>query len=329
MISVLLPFRNASPTISSAVRSILGQSHSDFELLAIDDGSEDDSCARLGAETDPRIRLIRMPTSAGIVPALQAGLEQARGEWIARMDADDISHRDRLSLQLEIGERNQLDVVSSKVRLIDACGRGMQRYVEWTNSLVDSDAIAASRFIECPVIHPSVLVRRDALLKAGGYADVPWAEDHDLWLRMLERGGRFGRIQRVLLDWRDSPRRLTRSDPRYGESARTEMRCHYLSRLSEVKRSGVVVAGAGPIGKRLARGLMERNVAVHGFLEVHPRRIGESIQGVPVVAAEELNQHWPDAVVLGAVGIEGGREQVSSLALEHGRVEGHDFWSVC
>ncbi len=163
----------------------------------------------------------------------------------------------------------------------------------------------------------------------GGYRDCPWAEDHDLWLRMLAAGCRIGKTPEMLVEWRDSPRRLTRSDPRYGADARMALRAHHLARLPEVRERGAVVAGAGPIGKSLVRALQAEGVALHGFLEVNPRRIGGRIHGLPVMESLAGLGHWTGAVVLGAVGIPGGRQRVRALALEAGRREGRDFWSVC
>ena len=220
-------------------------------------------------------------------------------------------------------------MVGCGVCLVDSCGEGMTRYVEWANSLTDAADISRSRFVECPLIHPSALIRADALDGVGGYRDVPWAEDHDLWLRMLEAGCRFEKVPEVLLDWRDSSHRLTRRDPRYGDEARMAMRCQFLMRQPAVAERGVSIAGAGPIGKRLARGLMQLGGTVRGFFEVNPRRIGERIHGVPVVGSDEVGTRWRESVLLGAVGVPGARERVRRIAVAAGRVEGEDFWSVC
>ncbi|MEM1085659.1 MAG: glycosyltransferase [Verrucomicrobiota bacterium] len=327
-VSVVLPFRDAAPTIQEAVQSVLDQGFSDLEVIAVDDGSSDASVARLDTIRDQRLRLLSNEGPAGIVGALNAGLAAASGEWILRMDADDLSLPGRVEAQLEAGASGA-DVVACGARLVDGCGDGMNRYVEWVNALQHPDEIAVSRFIECPVIHPTAMMRRDRLEALGGYREVPWAEDHDLWLRMLEAGCRFEKVPGVHLLWRDSPRRLTRRDPRYDDRARSRMRAHHLSRLPAVKQSGVVIAGAGPIGKRLARDLLEEGSKLRGFFEVSPRRIGQKIHGVEVVSAEQVATRWRDAVLLGAVGLEGGREQIRELAQAAGRREGADFWAVC
>ncbi len=329
-VSVVMPFRNAADTVVAAGTSLLAQRGVDFEVIAVDDGSSDDSAERLEGLGDSRLRVVANRRSPGVVGAAETGRALAVAPWIARMDADDIAHRDRLRIQLERARSpDRPDGVTCGVRLIDACGEGMARYVEWVNGLTSPEQISAARFIESPIVNPATLLRRESLDKVGGYRDAPWAEDHDLWLRMLEGGARFARVPEVLLDWRDSEHRLTRRDPRYGDEARMRMRCHFLARLPELAASGAVIAGAGPIGKRLARGLREAGVEVGGFFEVNPRRIGQRIHGLPVAGSDGMAGLWRDRVLLGAVGVPGGRDRVRRLAEKSGRREGVDFWSVC
>ena len=251
-------------------------------------------------------------------------------ELVARMDADDIAHPERMQRQLEMLERNPgLDAVSCGVRLIEAMGEGMERYVEWVNGLATPVDVARERFIECPVIQPSLLMRAEAVRRAGGYREVAWAEDHDLFLRMLRGGARFGKVAEVLLDWRDGADRLTRSDPAYAEEQVWKMKAHHLAQEQAVSERGAVVCGAGPIGKRLARLLAEEGVAVRGYFEVNPRRIGERIGGVEVAGPDEFGARWREAVLLSAVGVAGGRARVRTLALGKGYCEGEDFWCCC
>lgn len=328
-VSVVLPVRDAVDTLGEAIASILAQRGVALELLVVDDGSRDGSAEVAAGLRDPRVRVIANRHRAGVVGAFRSGMEVAAADWIARMDADDFAHPERLRRQLDRGRDGGFDVVACGVRLVEPQGEGMAAYVDWVNSLGSHDAMSRGRFIECPVINPSALVRAETLKRAGGYRDRPWAEDHDLWLRLLADGARFGKVPERLLDWRDSPGRLTRTDPRYGDRARMAMRAEYLAGLEPVARRGVAIAGAGPQGKSLSRALRDAGARVHGFFEVHPRRIGQRIHGLPVLGPEDLGRCWRDAVLLGAVGLPGGRQRVAREALGTGRREGEDFWSVC
>lgn len=328
-ISILMPFRDAAATVARAVGDLRAQTLANWELVAVDDGSTDGSAGVVlaAAEGDRRVRVLGNTGAPGIVGALQTAVDAARAEWLARMDADDRCRRDRLERQWE--RTADGDVILSNVELLDGGAGGMARYVEWANSLADHEAICHGRFIENPVIHPTVMMRRQAYEAVGGYRDVEWAEDHDLWLRMLQAGRRFVKIGEPLVAWRDSPGRLTRTDPRYDTKARQRLRAWHLSRLAEVGERGVAIAGAGPIGKSLARVLVAEGVEVKGFFEVHPRRIGERIHGVEVAGIESLGRKWREAVLLSSVGLPGVREEIRGLAVEAGYREGSDFWCVC
>ena len=331
-ISIVMPFRNSASTLPEALASVRAQTFTEWELLAVDDHSDDGSAelVRAVCEKDPRVRLLGNAQTAGVVGASRTAGDLAFSQWLARMDSDDVSHPQRLEKQWRLClSEPELDVIGCGVEILSPQGEGMVRHVEWVNSLMTSEEISNARFVENPLVHPSSLMRKAAVDAVGGYQEVAWAEDHDLWLRLLEDGAAFGKVPETLLSWRDSPGRLTRSDPRYGDPLRHKMRAHYLSRMDRVRRDGVVIAGAGPIGKTMARELVEIGVAVNGFFEVHPRRIGETIHGADVASEKEVGKRWRESVLLSAVGIPGGREQVVRLAVDVGYERGIDFWEVC
>jgi glycosyltransferase involved in cell wall biosynthesis len=328
LVSVVLPFRDAEATLADAVQSILHQEFRDLELIAVDDGSRDGSVASLAGITDPRFRLIENKSDSGVVGATATGFRQAHGEWFSRMDADDIALPGKIAAQLKAANADT-GVITCGVEPTGCQGDGMRRYVAWVNSLADHDAMSRSRFIESPVINPTAMVRRDWMARVGGYHETPWAEDHDLWLRLFAAGCRFVRVPEILFQWRDSPQRLTRRDSRYGTAARSRMRAHHLKRLPYVAEHGVVIAGAGPIGKRLALDLRNERIDVKGFFDVNPARIGRTIHGAEVAAADQMDARWRQGVMLGAVGLKGGRSIVRDMALAAGRREGQDFWAVC
>lgn len=262
--------------------------------------------------------------------AMATGVRETSSPFIVRLDADDRSHPTRLEKQrTSLDDHPKWSAVSCGVHLLNPQGEGMQRYVDWVNELKTPEAVIRERFIECPVIQPSLMFRREAVEQAGGYRAVPWAEDHDLFLRMLHQGMEIGKVDEVLLDWRDSPMRLTRTHADYAEERVWAMKAHHLASLAQIRESGVAICGAGPIGKRLARLLAKSGVTVRGFFEVNPRRIGERIGGVEVAGPDDFGFKWRDAVLLSAVGIAGGRDRVRALASEQGYREGEDFWCCC
>lgn len=336
-VSILLPVRNAAATLGRAVASCLNQSFDDFELLVANDHSNDRTpgILREFAASDSRIKVLDVQAPGGLVAALRLLGENARAPLLARMDADDIAHPERLAVQSEMmNGRPELAACGCGVRIEGAAGdckarprEGFRRYETWINALTDPDAIARERFIESPLVHPTALIRADAFHDVGGYRDVPWAEDYDLWLRMLERGMKLGKSSRILLTWTDGPTRLTRTDPRYSEARFTEAKAHFLARLDGVRERGVMISGAGPNGKRLGKALLAEGVCLRGFLDVHPRRAGATVLGAPVLAADAAPETSADsAVQVSAVGRAGRRAAVRAALGAMGYVEGVNFF---
>lgn len=319
LVSVLLPVKDAASTLPECLESLRAQSLRDHEVVAVDDGSVDGSAALLdrAAARDPRLRVL--PSRApGLVAALNTGLLAARGLFLARMDADDVAHEERLRLQAEaMGHDSGPDILGSRVTVLGGTlNAGMRAYVEWSNGLIGDAAIRRDLFVESPLVHPSVMMRARVLRVLGGYRPYDGPEDYDLWLRAAAAGASFGKLEAPLLLWRDGPARLTRTDPRY---APDRFRARKLEALLEGPLAGreVVVWGAGQIGKAWARALGERGVRVRAFVEVDPRKLGQRIHGAPVVDVAS-GSALGGAVHLAAVGQRGARERIRSEARKHG-----------
>jgi glycosyltransferase involved in cell wall biosynthesis len=182
-VSVVIPVRNALPFLDEAVTSILTQSFTDFELIVVDDGSTDGSLARVRTFADPRIRIHSQP-AIGIASALNAGIALAKAPLIARMDADDVALPDRLHRQvLLLRERPDIAAVGSGYRVIDRHGRPLRVIIP----PADPDAIRQTLLESNCMAHPTVVMRRDTVVRAGGYRDAfPFCEDYDLWMRLSE-----------------------------------------------------------------------------------------------------------------------------------------------
>lgn len=195
-ISVILPVYNAEAFIADAVNSILTQSVQDFELILIDDASSDRTSELLAGMSDPRIRLVRHDTNRGLVASLNEGLLLARGNFIARMDHDDIALPDRFARQLAFLERHHsIGVIGTGYRLIDSEGALGLSY----SPPVTHEEISWAMSFLCPLAHPTVMARRELLIAHGGYSEsAAYAEDYDLWER-LSRQAKFANLSEPLL----------------------------------------------------------------------------------------------------------------------------------
>jgi GT2 family glycosyltransferase len=307
MISILLPARDAEHTLEPCLRSIHRQSEPRWECVVVDDGSRDGTAALVDsfAGRDPRFRVLRTE-HRGIVGALQAGLEQCRGRYVARMDADDVMHRRRLEMQFEALERDSgLAGVGCHVRCFprDELGEGMRSYEDWLNSIGSEDDLRREAFVECPVAHPALMIRRDVLLELG-YRDAGWAEDYDLLLRLLERGERLSAVPRRLLSWRIARGSLSRNDPAYKHQRFVECKAAFLARGFLASSSEYILWGYGSTGRSLARALRAHDKRPSWIVEIHPGRIGNRIQDVEVIPPERLPDVRRAPIVASVAGLE-------------------------
>jgi glycosyltransferase involved in cell wall biosynthesis len=329
-VSVLLPVYNAEPYLWAALRSLERQTLADFEVIAVDDGSEDASLERLerAAERDARIKVLR-PGRIGLVPALNLAREAARAPYLARFDADDAMHPRRLELQAaHLDAHPEIDILGSRVRHFPTPTvlQGNRIYEDWLNSLLTHEEILRDRFVESPVPHPSVMMRASAFDRVGGYRDMGWAEDYDFWLRAAECGLRFEKVPETLLFWRDHPARLTRTDSRTSLQSFLRAKAEFLVRGPLAAPGPFVVWGAGMVGRRLTRLLIQAGRPPIAILDIDPRVIGRTRHGRPIIPVEAFRPK--SAVVLGAVGARGARAQIRERLLGWGLQETHDFWMV-
>jgi hypothetical protein len=179
------------------------------------------------------------------------------------------------------------------------------------------------------VAHPSVVVRRELLEAAGGWRDLGWPEDYDLWLRLLAVGTRFAKVERFLFFWRDHGARLTRTDPRYTVPRFLACKAHHLARGPLAGARRVVLWGAGQTGRRLAKHLLAEGVALDAVVDIDPAKIGRTLRGAPVIAPEALAVRLGDGVVvLAAVASRGARDLIRARLVALGLDEGRDFYCV-
>lgn len=335
VLSVLMPCYNAAGTIEEALSSLADQTLTDYELIAVDDGSNDQTpdILQAWANRDPRIQILPQAHS-GIIKALNYGLARCRAPYVARMDTDDRSLPERLALQVSYLDDNpQVAVVGCLVAGFPASQvrRGFQIYLEWLNALVSNQAICREIFIESPFPHPSVAFRRNRVIQEGGYQEHDWPEDYDLWLRLYLSGAQFAKIPRVLLEWREHPQRLTRTDSRYSLENFLRAKAYYLARGPLMGRDAVVIWGAGMVGRRLSKHLLRQGSPLVAFIDIDPRKIGRSRRDRPILAPQDLPglwQHYTKPVLLAAVGARGARVLIRSRLEEMGLIEGRDWWGV-
>lgn len=208
-VSVLMTVYNGGVYVKDAYESIMSQDFINFEFIIVDDGSQDKSLDFLENITDERVKLHRIENS-GLVAALNYGLKQCKGKYIARMDADDISHPSRLRIQKDFLDQNvDVDIVCSNINVIDEQGKIVSEQIQSWNNQSD---LLRGLLMEAdfkPIIHPSVMVKRNVYNFLNGYRNLKYAEDRDLWLR-ASLNFKIFRLQDKLLNYRIHSKGISR-----------------------------------------------------------------------------------------------------------------------
>jgi glycosyltransferase involved in cell wall biosynthesis len=183
-ITVLLPVYNTAKYIENAIKSILNQTFTDFELLIINDGSTDKSVEIIKTFKDKRIQLIHNPVNLGLIKALNKGINLAKGKYIARMDADDVTMPNRLEKQVAFLENNpEYALVGTQANFIFGDKLSKTLFSMETSS----EILPVLSLFSCPFIHPSVMIKT-AILKEFYYNEgFTAAEDYELWTRILKK----------------------------------------------------------------------------------------------------------------------------------------------
>jgi len=331
-VAVLMPFYNAGPTLAETLDTIQTQTLEQFTLIAVDDGSSDNSVdiVRERMRTDPRIRLLQ-PGHQGVVGAMNTALAHCRSPIVARMDADDLMEPTRLERQAAyLANHPDVDLVGSQVSLFpkELIQDGFHEYIRWQNGCLSPRQIADNIYVELPIAHPSVMFRREAVEAVGNYRDGDFPEDYELLLRLHRHGHKMAKLPEVLLHWRDSGERLTRTDGRYRREAFDRIRAYYLSqdpRLQEERP--LAFWGAGRNTRKRVAHLLEHGFSPEAWIDIDPRKIGNIIDGARVVAPEWLHrEHKP--FVLSYVANHGARDLIAADLQAMGYREGEDYLMV-
>ncbi len=337
LISILLPVFNAQQFLGDCLRSIQQQTYQNFEVVVVDDGSTDDSPRILSdfARQDPRFRVLPLSNNRGIVAALNHGLEHCQGEWIARMDADDIMQPQRLEIQRTYFANNpETDVLGAKVSIFRDDSEltiGQKRYRDWSNSLLTDNDIKREMFAESPIMHPTFFLHRSYYKELQGYHDNPWAEDYDFLLRAYENKARFAKNPEVLVSKRDSPTRLARVDVRCKRKAMFRAKAHYFAKKQWFRDDQTaLIAGSGSSGRMACSALIKEGVKISGFIDNTDGGKNRTVAGLPAYTldydqAEQFLTELGNPFIFLCIGVPEGRKLMETLLQQNGYAPAVDY----
>lgn len=291
MISILMPIKNTSLYLSDCLDSILAQTFEDWELLAVNDHSTDSSLELLQnyAQKDARIRVYNN-TGNGIIAALRLAYSKSKGEFITRMDSDDLMEANKLEQlekQLKQAGKGYLAVGQVNYFAEGELGQGYLNYANWLNELTQIGQNFREIYKECVIPSPCWMVYRADLDSCGAFEPDRYPEDYDLCFRFYAQGLKVLPSAAVLHQWRDYGTRTSRTHEHYANNQFISIKTHYFRQLDYNPKGGLVLWGVGKRGKAIAKALQKEAVSFR-WLCNNPKKIGHNIYGVIVEAVEQL-----------------------------------------
>jgi glycosyltransferase involved in cell wall biosynthesis len=289
-----MPVKNTAPFLDECLTSIINQTFSNWELLAVNDNSADNSFETLSgfSQKDKRIKVFNTDGN-GIIDALKLAYSKSSGDYISRMDSDDVMQPKKLELMVENLQGNGVGYIALglvKYFSKDGIGEGFSRYETWLNGLTKQGNNFNELYKECVIPSPCWLVGRADFEKCGGFNSEIYPEDYDLVFRFYQYGLKCLPSNALLHLWRDYPTRTSRTDEHYADSSFIEIKTNYFLKLHYDKSKNLVVWGAGKKGKSVAELLLKNDIPFQWVCD-NPNKIGKAIYDqkmLPFTALDEI-----------------------------------------
>ncbi|XOV67330.1 MAG: glycosyltransferase family 2 protein [Fluviicola sp.] len=278
-ISILLPYRNAAKWIEDTIKSILGQSHDEWELIAVDDHSEDETTEILQRFQDSRIQITKN-YGEGIIPALQTALQRATGDFITRMDADDLMPKKKLEVLLQNVSTGRC-IVTGKVQYFaeNTVSEGYKKYESWLNERVNKTDHYDHIYRECVIASPNWLAPIELIRTDRIFEQLQYPEDYDMTFQWRKLGYEIISLNEITHLWREHPERTSRNSEVYDQPSFFQLKLDWFRKTEKGKTLGVF--GTGPKGKQVVE-LLQNDFEVswydHEFERFNTKLNGFEIQ---------------------------------------------------
>jgi len=280
LVSILTPFKNTAVYLEECLDSIISQSYSNWELLIVDDHSTDGSyqIVEYYATKDSRIKLYKNPGN-GIIEALRFAFSQSKGEYITRMDSDDIMHPDKLKfMQNDLQELGRQYVALGLIKYFNDEGisDGYARYETWINDLTKLGTNYSEIYKECVIPSPCWMVYREDLIVCDAFNPNRYPEDYDLTFRFYKHQMKCIPSQHLLHHWRDYQSRTSRTHEHYAQNYFLDIKLNYFLELDHDPSRTLTVWGAGTKGKTIAKKLKKKKISFVWICD-NPKKVGKRI----------------------------------------------------
>ncbi|MEM7485118.1 MAG: glycosyltransferase [Bacteroidota bacterium] len=280
LVSILIPFKNTAHFLPECLDSIIKQTYQNWEVLAINDHSEDESLKLVQsyAEKDERIKVFAND-GRGIIPALRTSYSKSSGTFITRMDSDDIMKSNRIETMVNsLIKTGEGHIAVGQVHYFSDRGisNGYERYEIWLNELTSTGANYKEIYKECVIPSPCWMAFRNDLNACSAFEPDRYPEDYDLTFRFYENNLKVIPCDEVLHLWRDYDSRTSRTSEHYAQNYFLDIKLHYFLKLDYNSKRPLVIWGAGFKGKSIAKKLLEKEVEFVWLCD-NPKKINKKI----------------------------------------------------
>jgi len=331
LVSILIPFKNTANYLPACLNSLISQSYYNWEALAIDDKSSDTSNAIVSSfcKQDKRIKCYRNE-GQGIIAALRTAYRHSTGNFITRMDSDDIMRENKLELLLTgLIRYGKGHVAIGKVKYFSEVGisNGYARYEAWLNLLTTTGINYSEIYKECVIPSPCWMTYKEDLERCGAFSPNRYPEDYDLTFRFYENGLKCIPSNEVLHLWRDYATRTSRTSEHYAQNYFLDIKLHYFLKLDRDPMRPLVIWGAGNKGKTIASKLVNKSIEFCWICD-NPKKIGKKIYGQELTHYKNI-EHLENPQSIITVANEDAQNMISSYLAGLAQTSMQDYFFFC
>jgi len=328
-ISIIMPVKDTATYLPACLDSIVEQSNPNWELIAVNDNSKDNSLEILSsyAKKDVRIRVFD-DGAPSLLPTLRHGFSKAKGALIHRMDSDDIMPSDKLELMYDawckFGKNCVITGGTKYFSDSEIVGDGFKRYDAWLCAVARLNSHTEEIYRECVIPSNCWLIHREDFIRIGGFNRDVFPEDYDLCFRFYKGGLKIVGLDSILHYWRDRPDRISRNWECYRDNRFFELKVHYFFELERDQSKPLVLWGAGKNGKDLMKQILKYEVPSIWVCD-NKYKIGKEIYGIKMddyTTIEQINNPQIIIAVASPAGQFEIQKELKKLKLNPGR----DYW---
>ncbi len=293
LVSILIPFKDTEPFIEECITSIINHSYTNWEVIFVDDNSVDSSFTAVEkfSKKDNRIKLLKNKGN-GIIEALRTAFKASKGDYITRMDSDDIMTSNRLEIMVESllkHGKGHLAVGQVKYFRKDGVSDGYARYERWINALTEKGTNYSEIYKECVIPSPCWMLHREDFIACEGFEPNRYPEDYDLTFRFYKAKYKCIPCDKVLLHWRDYSTRTSRTHEHYAINYFLDIKVHYFLELDYEPARPLTIWGAGNKGKTVVKLLIEKQIPFYWICD-NEKKIGKEIYGQQLLDFNYLSE---------------------------------------